>query len=132
MTVLTTLLWAAYWPVLRNDFLRYDDQKYVTGNPHVLTGLTWVNAGWAFHTLYAANWHPLTWLSHMADVQLFGLKPEWHHLTSLLLHLANSLLLFLFAAPDRPGMAELFCGRLFAAHPCMWNPSPGWPSERMC
>src|SRR5690348_1463331 len=76
---------AAFWPVLRNDFIRYDDRDYITANPHVLYGLTWDGVKWAFTTGYASNWHPLTWLSHMMDVQLFGARPGWHHFISLLL-----------------------------------------------
>ena len=86
---------AVYWPVIHHGFINYDDPKYVAENPRVLAGLTWANVGWAFQTGYASNWHPLTWLSHMLDVQLFGLNPGWHHLTSLLFHIANTLLLFL-------------------------------------
>src|SRR6516162_9306584 len=83
----------AYWPALNNDFISFDDREYVTENPHVVTGLTWSNAAWAFRAGFASNWHPLTWLSHQLDVQLFGLNPRWHHFTSLLFHITNSVLL---------------------------------------
>ena len=85
---------AAYWPVFHNGFVSYDDPHYVTENPHVLRGLSWGSVAWAFRTSVAGNWHPLTCLSHLLDVQLFGLKPGWHHLTSLLFHTANAVLLF--------------------------------------
>ena len=84
----------AFWPVRLNDFINYDDQQYVYDNPHVRQGLTWKNAGWAFTSGHASNWHPVTWLSHMLDVQLFGLKAGAHHLVSLAIHIANALLLF--------------------------------------
>ena len=85
---------AAFWPVVRNDFINLDDRNYVIWNPDVQAGLTWKGVVWAFTTGRSSNWHPLTWLSHMLDVQLFGLNPGGHHLTSLLLHAANTLLLF--------------------------------------
>src|SRR5690349_19915815 len=86
---------AAFWPLLHNDFIRYDDRDYVTANPHVLGGLTWEGVKWAFGTGHASNWHPVTWLSHMLDVQLFGLRAAWHHCSSLLWHILNTILLFL-------------------------------------
>src|SRR5438132_13456842 len=90
--LLTVVTFAAFWPVLHNDFIFFDDEEYVTGNRHVLNGVTLDNVTWAFQTGLASNWHPLTWLSHMVDIQFFGLKPGWHHLTSLLFHTANTLL----------------------------------------
>ncbi len=87
---------AAFAPVMGNGFVNYDDRDYVTANPHVLGGLSWESVAWAFRSGHAGNWHPLTWLSHMLDVQLFGLRAWGHHATSLLLHAANAVLLFLF------------------------------------
>ena len=84
---------AVYLPSLRHSFLDYDDQQYVTENPHVTAGLTTAGVHWAFG-FHAANWHPLAWLSHMLDCQIFGLKPWGHHLTNVLLHVANTVLLF--------------------------------------
>src|SRR4051794_14015105 len=81
-------------PVLSHEFLSYDDGLYVRANPHVRGGLTLAGAAWAATTLRASNWHPLTWLSHMLDCQLFGLDAHGHHLSSLLLHAANTVLLF--------------------------------------
>src|SRR5208283_979456 len=92
--LLSAITLAAYWPVLNNGFINLDDYIYVTKNPHVQSGLTWDNVKWSFQSGYAANWHPLTWMSHMLDVQLFGLNPRWHHLVNLLFHMANTLLLF--------------------------------------
>src|SRR5262245_50739530 len=86
---------ACYWPVLQSGFINLDDPQYVTHNSRVMSGLSWKDAQWAFHTHHASNWHPITWLSHQLDVQLFGLEPRWHHLTNLLLHIINSVLLFL-------------------------------------
>src|SRR5580700_6931230 len=83
-----------YVPALDSSFVNYDDPAYVTSNSHVLQGLSWSNVAWAFRATTEANWHPLTWLSHMADVQLFGLNPRGHHLTSVLLHGCNVVLLF--------------------------------------
>src|ERR1035438_5888140 len=89
--VLVTI--ALYWPATGHDFV-YDDNQYVLENPHVASGLTWENARWAFGSGYASNWHPVTWLSHMLDCQLFGVKPWGHHLTSVLLHALNAALVF--------------------------------------
>src|SRR2546421_2259727 len=89
--LLAGITFATFWPAIRNDFVNYDDDNYVTDNPHVLTGLNWSNVCWAFRTYHASNWHPLTWISHMLDVQLFGLRAGLHHLVSILFHIANSL-----------------------------------------
>ncbi len=82
---------AAYWPVRSHDFINYDDDLYVTDNAHVQAGLTRDSVIWAFTTTSEANWHPLTWLSHMLDYQLYGLDPSGHHLTNVLFHSGNSL-----------------------------------------
>ena len=76
------------------DFVNFDDQGYVTENSHVLQGLNFANVGWAFTTFTTGNWHPLTWLSHMLDVDLWGTNAGGHHLTSVLLHAGNTVLLF--------------------------------------
>src|ERR1041384_8574265 len=85
---------ALYLPVLRFDFVDFDDNLYVTENSRVQQGLSVANVGWAFGGSHAAFWHPLAWLSHMLDCQIFGLNPAGHHFTALLLHAANALLLF--------------------------------------
>src|SRR5262245_53938550 len=94
--LLPLLTVVSYWPLTRNGFVTLDDTQYLTHNPHVTPGLSWRGFLWAFRTGYACNWHPLTWLSHMLDCQLFGLNPVGHHLTSLALHIAVTLLLFRF------------------------------------
>src|SRR6266568_6983857 len=81
-------------PISRHDFINYDDGLYVTDNPLVQRGLTAEGISWAFQTDYASNWHPITWLSHMLDCSLFRLVPGGHHLTSLILHIASTILLF--------------------------------------
>ena len=88
---LITLL--LYLPLLHHGFVAYDDQQYVTDNPRVQAGLTWAGLVWAFG-FHAGNWHPLAWLSHMLDCQLYGARAGGHHLTSVLLHVATTLLLF--------------------------------------
>ena len=91
MAVLLVLVTVAvYWSATRCDFVTLDDHMYVLDNLHVSSGLTLDNIRWALGSNYAANWHPLTWLSHMLDCQMFGLKPRGHHLTSILLHALNA------------------------------------------
>src|SRR2546428_13142714 len=82
---------ATFWPVAHHPFITFDDPDYVTMNAHVAAGLTAENVAWAFRTGYGGNWHPLTWVSHMLDVELFGLSPGGHHFTSLCFHVANAL-----------------------------------------
>jgi tetratricopeptide (TPR) repeat protein len=121
---------AAYWPVFHSDFVNLDDHDYVTENPHVLNGLSREDVSWAFGTGYAGNWHPLTWLSHMLDVQLFGLKPAWHHGVNLLFHIANSLLLFLLLKRmTGTQWRSAFVAFLFALHP-LHVESVAWVAER--
>src|SRR5579864_1618641 len=86
--LLTISVLAAYGAVPWNGFVDYDDADYVTANPHVLGGLTWANVVWAFRSGHARNWHPLTWLSHMLDCQLFGPNPGPQHLVNLAFHVA--------------------------------------------
>src|SRR5438105_13835509 len=83
-----------YLQTLRYDFVNFDDGTYVAENGLVQHGLNWSSLAWAFTTMSAGNWHPLTWLSHMLDCQLFGLKPGWHHLVNALFHGANTVLVF--------------------------------------
>jgi tetratricopeptide (TPR) repeat protein len=119
-----------FWPVMQCEFTNFDDPYYVTANPNVLGGLTLENIGWAFRTGYYANWHPLTWLSHMADIELFGGHVGGHHLTSLLFHTANTLLLFwvLNLMTGALGRSALVAA-LFAVHP-LHVESVAWISER--
>ena len=125
--MLTFLVFAE---TLRHDFLNYDDNKYVTENPHVLAGLSLQGIIWAFRSTYAANWHPLTWISHMLDVELFGLKPWGHHLTSVLLHTVNAVFLFLLLYRMTGFMwRSWFVAALFAVHPVHLE-SVAWVAER--
>src|SRR4051794_40082009 len=86
-------LWL-FWPLVNYGYVMFDDWDYVAHNPEVQAGLRWSGLKWAFTTFHASNWHPLTWLSHMADVQFLGTNPGRYHLTNVLLHAANSVLLF--------------------------------------
>ncbi len=110
LLIASTLL--VYAPVKDHQFINYDDNLYVTSNLWVNQGLTWQGAQWAMTKLNAGFWHPLTWLSHMLDTQLFGLNPAGHHLTNLLLHVANVLLLF---AVLRQMTGAVWCSTLVAA-----------------
>ena len=126
--VLITL--AVFAPTVTFSFLEYDDNVYVVTNPHVLAGLTGPNIGWAFRSINASNWHPLTWLSHMLDCQLYGRWAGGHHLTSLLLHLANTLLLFrLWQRITGALWRSAFVAALFAVHP-LHVESVAWVAER--
>jgi tetratricopeptide (TPR) repeat protein len=130
IAVLSLLTLGAFWPVLHNGFIEWDDKAYVWHNARVLGGLSWANVEWAFRAGYQANWHPLTWLSHMLDVELFGLRPGWHHFTSLLLHLANALLLFTFLRRATASeWRSFFVAALFAVHP-LHVESVAWVAER--
>jgi tetratricopeptide (TPR) repeat protein len=121
---------AAFAPSLTHDFLAYDDQAYVTENPHVQAGLTWPGVEWAFRSYAASNWHPVTWLSHMLDCQLYGLRPAGHHLTNVLLHIANTLLLFLVLSRMTGALWQsAFVAALFAWHP-LHVESVAWVAER--
>ena len=121
---------AVYWGVLSCAFLNYDDNSYVTDNLHVHGGLTLRGLRWAFNVGYAANWHPLTWLSHMADYQLFGPNPRGHHLTNLVFHLANTLLLFgLLRRTTGALWPSAMVAALFAWHPAHVE-SVAWVAER--
>ncbi len=130
ITALSLLILLVYWPVLSCDFINYDDPFYVTANSHVTAGLSIDSIRWAFTTFFFYNWHPITWISHMLDVQLFGLNPLGHHLTSLLLHIANSLLLFiLFRKMTRSTWKSASVALLFALHP-LHVQSVAWVAER--
>ncbi len=132
--VIVTLLCLAvlfvYAPVLHHSFLVTDDPEYVTENTEVLRGLTLPGIRWAFTTFEASNWHPLTWLSHMIDVELFALDARGHHAMNLLLHLVNSILVFAFL---RRATGECwksaFVAALFAVHP-LHVESVAWVAER--
>jgi tetratricopeptide (TPR) repeat protein len=128
LLALITLL--VYLPVARDGFVNYDDQDYVTENSVVQQGLTWTGIKWAFTTGHASNWHPLTWLSHMADCELFALNPGAHHLVNVLFHTANVVLLFLLLLRLTGALwPGAFVAALFAWHP-LHVESVAWISER--
>ena len=128
--VLVLLTVLAYLPVRNNAFINFDDNHYITGNAHVRAGLAWDTITWAFTTYDAANWHPLTWLSHALDCQLFGLNPAGPHLISVLLHALNAVLLFLVLR-KLTGFTwrSLMVAALFAVHPLNVE-SVAWAAER--
>jgi protein O-mannosyl-transferase len=125
--LVTALLYAG---ILEHGFLNYDDLIYVTDNVHVTSGLSPENLAWAFGSGYAANWHPVTWLSHMLDVQIFGLDPRGHHLVSLVLHALNACLVFLVLNRMTGALwRSALVAALFALHP-MHVESVAWVAER--
>jgi tetratricopeptide (TPR) repeat protein len=112
------------------DFINFDDPAYVSENVHIRSGLTLGSIRWAFTTAYQANWHPLTWMSHMLDIQVFGLNPRWHHLTNLFFHVLNTILLFLiFCRMTNAPWKSAFVAALFAIHP-LHVESVAWVAER--
>jgi hypothetical protein len=129
--VLAVGTFAVYWPILGHAFLNYDDPDYITDNPHVKSGLTWAGIIWAFQpNAYAANWHPLTWISHMVDCQFFGIQPAGHHFVNVLFHAANTLLLFILLKNLTGAVWRgAIVAALFAWHP-LHVESVAWASER--
>jgi len=119
-----------YAPAIQNGFVNYDDTDYVTRNAHVLQGVTWENLRWAFGTDNpAANWHPLTWISHMVDVQLYGTKAAGHHFTNVLLQTVDIVILFLLLAKaTRLPLRSAAVAALFALHPLTVE-SVAWVAE---
>ncbi len=128
--LLVILTLAVYNPVARNAFVKFDDDRYVTDNPHVQAGLRSTTLPWAFTTFDLANWHPLTWLSYALDYQLFRLNPAGYHYTNLLFHAADALLLFLILQWFSGYTARsLMIAALFAVHPLNVE-SVAWIAER--
>lgn len=128
--LLTACTLMVYWQVLEHDFINYDDNEYVTNNNHIHKGLTLNSVVWAFTSAHASNWHPLTWLSHIIDYQLYSLNPQGHHLTSLLFHIANTLLLFIILTRMTAALWQsALVAALFALHP-MHVESVAWVAER--
>jgi len=126
--VLATL--TVYWQVGNYEFVNLDDDQYIVENSHVQKGLTSESVTWAFTTNHMANWHPLTWLSHMLDFQLYGLNPKGHHLANVVLHLLNTLLLFLVLQRMTGGLWRSgLVAALFALHP-LHVESVAWVAER--
>jgi Flp pilus assembly protein TadD len=128
MLVAATIV--AYFPVWNYDFVNFDDPDYVTHNRHVLAGLTLRGIAWAFFIVHASNWHPLTWISHMTDVELFGAGPAEPHIVNVLLHAANAVLVFLVLKRMSGALwRSAFVAALFALHP-LHVESVAWISER--
>jgi hypothetical protein len=128
--LLTVVTLALYNPVNRHPFVNYDDDRYVTENPHVRQGLTFDTVRWALTSTEQANWHPVTWMSHALDVSVFRLNPAGHHLTSVLLHVVNVVLLFLLLVKFTSRLGpSLFVAALFAVHPINVE-SVAWVAER--
>jgi cytochrome c-type biogenesis protein CcmH/NrfG len=128
--LLVTAITAIYWQVSGYQFLTYDDRNYVTENPMVLEGLSWQGLKWAMTATFDANWFPVTWLSHMLDVQLFGTRPAGHHLVNVVIHGVNALILFatltrMTGKPWRSAAVTL----IFALHPLRVE-SVAWVAER--
>jgi len=121
---------AIYSRVRSNPFTAFDDQTYITRNLHVQAGVTWKTVTWALKSTEQSNWHPLTWLSHALDCQIYGLNPVGHHFTSVFIHTLNVLLLFLLLlwVTGRPGRS-LLVSALFALHPLNVE-SVAWIAER--
>jgi tetratricopeptide (TPR) repeat protein len=134
VVILCLLLVAAtlafYNPIIHNQFIDFDDSSYILKNFQVQSGLTWDTVKWSFTTFREGNWHPLTWLSHALDYQIFHLNPAGHHYTNLLLHAANAVLLFLLLR-QATGLTwpSLVVGALFALHPVNVE-SVAWAAER--
>ena len=127
---LAAIILFIYAPVRHYGFLSYDDPVYVSENAQVIRGLTGQGVLWAFTTGHASNWHPVTWLSHMLDVQMYGMNAGRHHLTNLLLHIANAVLLFgIFYRTTGAWRRSAMVAVLFAAHP-LHVESVAWIAER--
>jgi tetratricopeptide (TPR) repeat protein len=121
---------ALFWPAMHCGFVSYDDRVYITENDQVQVGFTWESFKWAFLNPVSANWHPVTMLSHMLDCQLYGLKPAGHHLTSILLHALNGLLVFVLLRQMTGALWRSFLvAALFAVHPLRVE-SVAWIAER--
>ena len=128
--LLAAMTLLVFWPVTRCDFINYDDPDYFTANPHVLSGLTSGGVHWAFTTGHASNWHPLTWLSLMLDVEWSGKNPAGPHFTNLLFHTINAVLLLLLLWKLTAALwRSAFVAALFALHP-LHVESVAWIAER--
>jgi tetratricopeptide (TPR) repeat protein len=127
---LLVVVFLVFGQTFRHGFVNYDDDQYFYSNPHVKAGLTWSGVTWAFQAGYASNWHPLTWLSLMSDAQLFGPGPAGPHLTNIILHAANTVLLFLLLRRLTGAYwRSAAVAAVFAIHP-LHVESVAWVSER--
>ncbi len=121
---------AVYSAVRRNQFINYDDDAYVTDNAHVKAGLSWETIKWAFTSMDEANWHPVTWMSHAIDCELFGVNPVGHHYINLLLHGLNAILIFLLLQGATGSTWRSFIvAALWSVHPLNVE-SVAWVAER--
>jgi protein O-mannosyl-transferase len=128
--LLAAAVFIVYWRVTGYGFISFDDPKYVRDNPNLGTGVTLAGIVWAFTSVYAANWHPLTWISHMLDVQLFGMDPGMHHLVNIAFHAANAVLVFTaFRLMTGRVWRSAAVAALFAIHP-LHVESVAWIAER--
>ena len=128
LLVLITLI--VYLRVVSFEFINYDTDRYVFENQYVMAGITKRSIGWAFTTIYASNWHPLTWLSHMLDVEFFGLDSGWHHFSNVLFHCTNAILLFWVLVRMTGDLwKSSLIAALFAIHP-LHIQSVAWVAER--
>src|SRR5438552_9657101 len=127
---LMAITWLVFGETLRHEPINFDDPGYVFRNPHISTGLTSAGVLWAFTHSHMQNWHPLTWISHMLDCQLFGLNAGGHHFTNVLLHTIAVILLFLlFQKMTGALWRSAFVAALFAIHPLRVE-SVAWIAER--
>jgi Tfp pilus assembly protein PilF len=129
-SVIIILIIGIFWPVFSFEYVVYDDGGYIYSNPRVIRGLTLENIKWAFTTFDRSNWHPLTWLSYLLDIELFGMDPAAQHAVNLFFHILNSIFLFVLLTKitgQRP--ASLIVAGLFAVHP-LHVESVAWISER--
>jgi hypothetical protein len=130
VVVLVVLAVGIYAQTASHGFVDLDDTGYVVTNSHVTGGLTAENVAWAFTSTYAANWHPLTWISHQLDVSMFGVAPGRHHLTNLFWHIIATLLLFgCLRSMTGSFWRSAFVAAAFAAHPAHVE-SVAWIAER--
>jgi hypothetical protein len=119
-----------YWPVLSHPFINYDDDTYVTANAHVKSGINTKSFVWALKSTEQSNWHPLTWMSHELDCEMYGLHPAGHHLTNLAFHAVNVLLIFMvFSFATKSTAKSFVVALLFAIHPLNVE-SVAWVAER--
>jgi Flp pilus assembly protein TadD len=130
MAGLFCLTMAVFLPVLKNDFIFFDDADYITSNAWVQRGLSLAGIKWAFASTEFSNWHPITWISHQADCAIYGLRPWGHHLSNVLLHACNTVLVFLVLRGLTGAQWRSFCvAALFGAHPVHVE-SVAWAAER--
>ena len=129
--LLTALTVATYWPIRQNGFIDFDDHEYIVDNPVVADGVSWRSVRWALTTRHTGNFHPVTWLSHLIDGELFGVdRPAGHHLHNLLLHTASALVLFgLLVRMTGAVGRSFFAACVFAVHPLQVE-SISWAAER--